>query len=174
VRDSVVRTFHRGRIEGRAGGGDGRATPETFTTDPKRLQQILRICCRTPSSSRAQEVTLHVKLASEGGGDHPILDGAPPATSSPSPSAIPGSAFRGEAKADLRGLPSGGRRNESQVRRDGTGTRHQPSWRRCSAASGSSAYPARAARSRCTCRSNTRARPAPRRRRAIRWRAAHS
>ncbi|HKA60139.1 MAG TPA: response regulator, partial [Gemmatimonadales bacterium] len=82
VRDSVVRTFHhvaesKGvllRVE-----MDERL-PATFSTDAKRLQQILKnLLSNAFKFTERGEVTLQVRAASVGwAGDHPVLNGAPP------------------------------------------------------------------------------------------------
>jgi signal transduction histidine kinase/CheY-like chemotaxis protein/HAMP domain-containing protein len=83
VRDSVVRTFHhvaesKGvllRVE-----MDERL-PSTFTTDPKRLQQILKnLLSNAFKFTERGEVTLQIRVADGGwANDHPVLNGAPPA-----------------------------------------------------------------------------------------------
>jgi CheY-like chemotaxis protein/signal transduction histidine kinase/HAMP domain-containing protein len=82
VRDSVVRTFHhvaesKGvllRVE-----MDERL-PATFSTDAKRLQQILKnLLSNAFKFTERGEVTLQVSAATEGwASDHPVLNGAPP------------------------------------------------------------------------------------------------
>ena len=128
LHDSVERAFHHvAESKNLAFHVDiHNALPRAFTSDPKRLQQILKNLLSNAFKFTSQgEVVMRVApVASGWSADHPVLG-------------LAQSVFaievrdrhrdrQRQAEAHLRGVPAGRRRNEPQVRRHRSRTRHQP------------------------------------------------
>ena len=101
--------------------------PRHFTTDPKRLQQILKNLL-----SNAFKFTGHGQVTVHGRVVDPGLEPGPPRARARRQGAHAGRpryGYRhraGEAEDHLRGLPTGRRRHGPQVRRHRPGAGHQP------------------------------------------------
>ena len=102
--------------------------PRAFTSDPKRLQQILKNLLSNAFKFTAQGQVVDARAAASTEGwspDHPVLRFAPQRRR------VRGHRHRHrhrarEAAADLRGVPAGRRRHQPQVRRHGPRPGHQP------------------------------------------------
>ena len=138
--------------------------PRAFTSDPKRLQQILKNLLSNAFKFTSQgQVAMRVQQVTER-----LVAGSSGAAVRAERGRDRGQRHRhrhraGEAAADLRGVPAGRRRHQPQVRRHRPRPGDQPragdaARRRDQAGR---ARPGRAARSRCICRSPTPARRAP-------------